>query len=216
MSNKTKRVPGSSYNDISFSLVKSTRLHCAMTRGASSNFCCRSMYVGTLSADFQALKYSLSSSLYVAKQHDDVIKWIHLPRYWLFVRGIHWSPVNSPHKGQWRRALMFCLNCAWINRWVNNREAGDLRRHRSHYDVTAMNPWYHQCASRHYRHDILLRTLGFCVVLSKPYKVVIEYFMPIFRGPTTKQDNSFGKLELSRILNRKKILKIQGPKWFPA
>ena len=36
--------------------------------------------------------------------HDDVIKWKHFPRYWPFVRGIHRSPVNSPHKGQWRRA----------------------------------------------------------------------------------------------------------------
>ena len=47
-------------------------------------------------------------------------------------------PVNSPHKGQWRGALMFSLICVWINNWVNNREAGDLRRHRSHYDVTVM------------------------------------------------------------------------------
>ena len=31
----------------------------------------------------------------------------HFPRYWPFVRGIHRSPVNSPHKGQWRGALMF-------------------------------------------------------------------------------------------------------------
>ena len=42
--------------------------------------------------------------------HDDVIKWTHFPRYWSFVRGIHQSPVNSPHKGQWRGALMFYLN----------------------------------------------------------------------------------------------------------
>ena len=60
--------------------------------------------------------------------HDDVIKWKHFPRYWPFVRGIHRSPVNSPHKGQWRRALMFPLICAWINGCTNNREAGDLRR----------------------------------------------------------------------------------------
>ena len=60
--------------------------------------------------------------------YDDVIKWKHFPRYWPFVRGIHWSPVNSLHKGQWRGALMFSLICAWINGWVNNREAGDLRR----------------------------------------------------------------------------------------
>ena len=90
--------------------------------------------------------------------HDDVIKWEHFPRYWPFVREVHrlpvnspykgqWrralmfslichrSPVNSPYKGQWRRALMFSVICAWIKCWVNNREAGDLRRHRAHYDV---------------------------------------------------------------------------------
>ena len=70
--------------------------------------------------------------------HDDVIKWKHFPRYWPFVRGIHRSPVNSPHKGQWRGALMFSLTCVWINISVNNREAGDMRRHRVHYDVIAM------------------------------------------------------------------------------
>ena len=53
-----------------------------------------------------------------------------------FVRGIHRSPVNSPHKGQWHGAFMFSLICAWINGWVNNSEPGDLRRHRAHYDVT--------------------------------------------------------------------------------
>ena len=51
---------------------------------------------------------------------------------------IHRSPVNSPHKGQWRRALMFILICARINGWVNNCEAGDLRRKRAHYDVVVM------------------------------------------------------------------------------
>ena len=70
--------------------------------------------------------------------HDDVIKWKHFPRNWLFVRGIHRSPVNSPHKGQWRGALMISLICVWINDWVNNREAGDLRRYRDHYDVIVM------------------------------------------------------------------------------
>ena len=33
---------------------------------------------------------------------------------------------------------MFSLIFAWINGWVNNREAGYLRRHRAHYDVTVM------------------------------------------------------------------------------
>ena len=70
--------------------------------------------------------------------HDDVIKWKHFPRYWPFVLEIHRSTMNSPHKGQWRGALMFSVICARINGWVNNREAGDLRRHRAHYDVIVM------------------------------------------------------------------------------
>ena len=71
-------------------------------------------------------------------EHDDVIKWKHFPRNWSFVREIHRSPVNFPHKGQWRGALMFSLIYAWINDWVNNREAGDLRRKHGHYDVIVM------------------------------------------------------------------------------
>ena len=67
--------------------------------------------------------------------HIMMTSWKHLPRYWPFVRGIHRSPVNSPHKGQWREALMFSLICVWTNSWVNKEDAGDLRRHRAHYDV---------------------------------------------------------------------------------
>ena len=53
--------------------------------------------------------------------------------------GIHQSLVNSPHKGQWHGALMFSLICAWTSGWVTNRDAGDLRCHHAHYDVTVMN-----------------------------------------------------------------------------
>ena len=70
--------------------------------------------------------------------HFTNIKWKHFPRYWPFVRGIHRSPVKSPHKGQWGGALVFSLICVWINGWVNNREAGDLGRHHAHYDTTVM------------------------------------------------------------------------------
>ena len=70
--------------------------------------------------------------------HDDVITWKHFPRHWPFVQGIHRSSVNFPHKGQWRGALMSSLIYAWINGWVNNREAGNFRRHRARYDVTVM------------------------------------------------------------------------------
>ena len=37
--------------------------------------------------------------------------------------------------GQWHGALVFSLICVWINGWISKREAGDLRRHRAHYDV---------------------------------------------------------------------------------
>ena len=70
--------------------------------------------------------------------HDDVNKWEHFPRHWPFVRGIHQSPVDSPHKDQWRGALKFTLICGWTNGWANTRGAGDLRRHRVHYDVNVM------------------------------------------------------------------------------
>ena len=59
------------------------------------------------------------------------------------VREIHRSPMNFPHKGQWRGALMFSLICGWINGWVNNRGAGDLRRHRAHYDAIVMIYTFH-------------------------------------------------------------------------
>ena len=70
--------------------------------------------------------------------HGDVIKWKHFSALLVVCAGIHRSPVNSPHKGQWCGALMFYLICAWINGWVNNHEAGDLRGYSAHYDVSVM------------------------------------------------------------------------------
>ena len=64
-------------------------------------------------------------------------------------------PVNSPHKGQWRGALMFSLIYAWINDWVNNREAGDLRCHRGHCDVDVMNYFYLE----------MVRPLSLCIYI---------------------------------------------------
>ena len=68
--------------------------------------------------------------------HDDVIKWKAFPRYWPFVLGIHRSPVNYPHKGQWRGALMLSCICA-LNKRLNQSWGWWLRRHRAHYDVIA-------------------------------------------------------------------------------
>ena len=69
--------------------------------------------------------------------------------------GIRWIPRT--HKGQWRGALMFSLICAWINGWVNNGEAADLRRLSAHYDVIIMSTLgsatYHlflYCITKHF------------------------------------------------------------------
>ena len=47
------------------------------------------------------------------------------------------SPVTAQRPVTWSFDVF--LICAWINSWVNNDEAGDLRLHRAHYDVTVMH-----------------------------------------------------------------------------
>ena len=115
--------------------------------------------------------------------HDDVIKWKHFPRYWPFVRGIHRSPVNSSLKGQWRGALMFSLICARINGWVNNGEAGDLRRYRVHCDVMTMYKYVSK----------LLKSFNFVVIYAAPkvldYKTLTGYQLSCYfnEAPTLKK-----------------------------
>ena len=110
---------------------------------------CKSVCAG-LRWHGQVLPFMVFNTL--RPEYDDVIIWKHFPRYWPFVRGIHRSPVDSPHKGQWRGALMFSLICTWINGWVNNRETGDLRRHHAHYDVTVMQLQIHLIERRCLKH----------------------------------------------------------------
>ena len=68
--------------------------------------------------------------------HDDVIKCKHFPRYWPIVRGIHRLPVNSPHKGPWRGALMFSLICA-LNKRLSKQSWGWW------FDTPSRSLWRH-------------------------------------------------------------------------
>ena len=71
--------------------------------------------------------------------HHNAIEWKHFPRYWPFVRGIHRSPVNSSHtKDSDAELRCFLGSVPWTNIWANNGDAGDLRRHHTHYDVIVM------------------------------------------------------------------------------
>ena len=82
------------------------------------------------------LQWQLKGGIYI---HDDVIKWKHFPRYWPFVQGIHRSTVNSPHKASDAELWCFLLwSTPGLTVGVNNREAGDLRRRRTHNYVTVM------------------------------------------------------------------------------
>ena len=105
--------------------------------------------------------------------HDDVIKWKPFPRYWPFVQGIHRSPVNSPHKGQWLGAMMFSLICVWKNGWVNNREAGDLKRYRAHHDVMVMSSF----VLVYWRHDDDKRESMF--LFDQMGRVITDYDSPM-------------------------------------
>ena len=145
----------------SFMLKRTCDSYCSVNTRNDVNYSCRStecidmimftyMYISlvditlidTLIENWQMVRVPpishIHECIWFTHALHDVIKWRHFPRYWPFVRGIHRSPVNSPHKGQWRGALMLSLICVWINDWVNNREAGDLRRYRVHYDFKVM------------------------------------------------------------------------------
>ena len=48
------------------------------------------------------------------------------------------SPVTGEFPSQMSVTRSFGVFCAWTNGWVNNRDASDLRRLCTHYDVTEM------------------------------------------------------------------------------
>ena len=126
----------------------------------------------------------------------------HFPRYWPIVRGIHWSPMNSPHKGEWCRALMFSLICVWINGWVNNREAGDLRRHCAHCDVIVMINCIQgksKHSIKHVSHNIFQYFVSMVLTMSCS---VIVWFSPFFNFWVSK---SLRKCQISIVLVKRRL-----------
>ena len=80
--------------------------------------------------------------------HGDVIKCQHFPRYCPFVQGIHLSPVNSPHKVQWRGALIFFFHLR-LNIQLSKQSSGwwcetlsrPLWRHCNGKEGTIVRTW---------------------------------------------------------------------------
>ena len=107
----------------------------ARQRAASTprDMACSSIHIAVVSAEYiyspAHTRLGETSMAMMTSSNEIIFRWS-------FAR----SPLDPPHKDQWqwRGALMFSLICAWTNGWVNNRDAGDLRRHCDHYDVTVM------------------------------------------------------------------------------
>ena len=74
----------------------------------------------------------LSLSSFPLQGHDNVIKWKHFPRYCVELTGHQWIPRTKANDAE---LWCFLWSPPEINGWVNNRQVGDLRRHRAHYDV---------------------------------------------------------------------------------
>ena len=71
-------------------------------------------------------------------RHDDVMTWEGFPHYWPFSWWRHQMETFSASLAICAGNSWFTMICARINGWVNNGEAGDLRRHCTHYDVVVM------------------------------------------------------------------------------
>ena len=134
------------------------------------------------------------------------------------MRGIHRSPLNSPHKGQWRGTLIFSLICARTNGWVKNREVGDLRRHPAHYGVIVMpykiigviyshpchnfkgglaaaNSWWTDMINYHYG-DVMMGTMT-----SQITSLTIVY-SAIYSGADQRKHESSASLAFVRGIHR--------------
>ena len=75
---------------------------------------CRRSNISVTKLNVVGWSMTQSSLLFLGDQmkiHVDVIKWQHFPLCWPFVGGIYRSRLKSPHKGQWRGALVFSLIC---------------------------------------------------------------------------------------------------------
>ena len=91
---------------------------------------------GNFSCPFGGIPRPVSNA--VSSGHDHVIKWKHLPRYWPFVRGIHRSPVNSPHKWPVTRSFDVFFDLRLYKRLSKHSWGWFLRRYHAHDDVTVM------------------------------------------------------------------------------
>ena len=89
------------------------------------------------------------------------------------------SPVTGEFPAQRPVTQSFFFICAWMNGWVHNREADDLRRHRSRYDVTIMNPMPHVYCN--YKHeDYYFSTVSYSRVRSFAICLSLSFLLSLY------------------------------------
>ena len=86
-------------------------------------------------------------------------------------------PGESPAQRPVTQRFHVSLICAWINRWVNNREAGDLRRYRAHYDVIVMSIYIY--SSCYYHHQLGSIHLSHCYHIF-PWLCAWDVWCPLY------------------------------------
>ena len=132
--------------------------------------------------------------------HDNIITWKHFAGYWPFMQGIHWPPVNSPHKGQWHGALVLSLISPWINAWVNNCEAGNLRCYHAHYDVTVMG--FGSPLVFHYRNafeDVFWKTADIFAGGNINRHNLVTFVLELFKMRQNNSENRFNHSESTHL-----------------
>ena len=111
--------------------------------------------------------------------------------------GHRWIPTQRP--------VTFPLICVSTNGWINNRDAGDLRRHRAHYDVTVIvlriTKSCSQQAHSHHHHLPASVSDYFQLVFSKTYRMNSGHTLKIILTYHSKQLNSVGSSRYRGELN---------------
>ena len=141
-------------NDLcSFSMLYNAQV------GSGHIFCAKSGH------NFTHITAELSWYVWNCHYNDVIMSIIskNFPRCWSFVREIHRLPVNSPHKGQWRGALIFFY--LPLNKRLSKQSWGwDLRRHLAHYDVIELEESKHSylntCQLEKFRRQAIIVTLA--------------------------------------------------------
>ena len=109
------------------------------------DFICRTSYdIGSFMCDYAKTADHMFSKFCQCMGNGKFLTWWRhhveiFPRYWPFVRGIHRSLVNSPHRGQWRGSLMFSFICG-----LNKQSSGWW------FETLSRSLWRH-CNELHHR-----------------------------------------------------------------